>query len=541
MTGGSNAARRMTVGEGIVEHLLAEGVDTVFGIPGAHMYDLNDAMARAGGKLRFVTARHEQGAAWMAYGYAQATGKPGVFTVVPGPGVLNAGAALCTAYAANAPVLCLTGNVMSHLIGQGRGQLHELPDQLGTLAGITRHAARIDHPAEVSSVMHGAFHAMKNGRGGPAAVEAPWDVFGKAGMVDAPRVADRQTPAIDPEALAEAAAMVAGAKRPLIMVGGGAMNAGAEIAALAEKIGAPVTCHRSGKGVIPADHPMAMDSIAAYEYWRECDLLIGIGSRLEMQFMRWSWKPAGLKMLRIDMDPTEFVRLRPDLGLLADAAEGAAALAGACGQAEDRSAEVAALVKDSQAKAGTVQPQADWLDAIRAALPRDGILVEEICQAGFAARFRWPAYTPRSYISCGYQETLGFGYGTALGAKAGRPDLPVVSINGDGGFMFAVQELATAVHEGLNVVAVVFDNGQYGNVRRDQDMRYEGRRIGSELGNPDFVAMAKAFGVHAEEADAAGLEEAVARCIAMERPCLIRVQGGDEGSPWPFTMPAPHS
>jgi acetolactate synthase-1/2/3 large subunit len=541
MTAGANSARRMTVGEGIVEALLAEGVDTVFGIPGAHMYDFNDALARAGDKIRFVTARHEQGAAWMAYGYAQATGKPGVFTVVPGPGVLNAGAALCTAYGANAPVLCITGNIMSHLIGQGRGQLHELPDQLATLKGIVKHADRINHPAEVSSAMEAAFAAMKSGRPGPAAIEAPWDVFGMSGMVGPARAAERETPAIDPEAIAKAAAMIGDAKRPMIMVGGGAMQAGPEILALARRIGAPIACHRAGKGVVDADDPHALSMVGAYEYWRDCDLLIGIGSRLEMQYMRWSWRPEGLKTLRIDIDPTEFVRLKPDLGVLADAAEGAVALTAACAARD--AADFAPIKARAREAADAVQPQAGHLASIRAALPRDGILVEEICQTGFTARFAFPSYAPRTYISSAYQETLGFGYGTALGAKVACPDKAVVSICGDGGFMFAVQELATAAQYGIGVVAVVFNNGASGNVRRDQDMRYEGRFLGSELTNPDFCALARSFGVDAALVDGAGLAQAVRDALATGRPTLLEVQvpRGSEASPWPLTMPAPHS
>ena len=143
----------MTTGEAITDALVAHGVDTVFGIPGAHMYDFNDALQRRGDELRFITTRHEQGAGYMAYGYAKSSGRVGAYTVVPGPGVLNSGAALCTAYGANAPVLCLTGNIMSHLIGQGRGQLHELPDQLALLRGLTKWSERINHPTQAPSVM----------------------------------------------------------------------------------------------------------------------------------------------------------------------------------------------------------------------------------------------------------------------------------------------------------------------------------------------------------------------------------------------------
>jgi acetolactate synthase-1/2/3 large subunit len=542
--GGANAARRMTVGEGIVEALLAQGVDTVFGIPGAHMYDFNDALARVGDRIRFVTARHEQGAAWMAYGYAQATGRPGVFTVVPGPGVLNAGAALCTAYGANAPVLCITGNIMSHLIGRGRGQLHELPDQLATLKGIVKHAARITHPTGVSAAMEEAFAQMLSGRPGPVAIEAPWDVFGMSGMVAPCRVVERETPALDPTAIAAAAEMVARARSPMIMIGGGAMEAGEEVLALARRIDAPVLSHRSGKGIVDGDDPRALNLISGYEAWKECDLLIGIGSRLELQHMRWSWRPEGLKVLRIDIDPTEFVRLRPDLGVLADAAEGAAALAAACPQAIDRSARFAPIKARAAIAAATVQPQASHLAAIRAALPKDGVLVEEVCQTGFTARFAFPSHAKRTYISSGYQETLGFGYGTALGVKAGRPDVAVVSLVGDGGFMFAVQEMATAAQYGLGVVAVLFDNGSFGNVRRDQMQKYDGRLIGADLANPDFVALALAFGIAAQRIERVdALESAVREALATDAPALIvvPVARGSETPPWPFLHPAPHA
>jgi acetolactate synthase-1/2/3 large subunit len=326
----------------------------------------------------------------------------------------------------------------------------------------------------------------------------------------------------------------------MIMVGGGAMAAGKEILALARRIGAPIACHRSGKGVVDADDPQAIDMVAAYEYWRDCDLLIGIGSRLEMQYMRWSWRPEGLATIRIDIDPTEFVRLRPDLGVLADAAEGATALTAACAAREG--IDLAPLKARAREAADAIQPQAGHLASIRAALPEDGILVEEICQTGFTARFAFPVHAPRTYISSGYQETLGFGYGTALGAKVGRPDAAVVSICGDGGFMFAVQELATAVQYGIGVVAVVFNNGAYGNVRRDQEMRYGGRMLGSELSNPDFCALARSFGVDAVLASDDGLEDAVRAALMTGRPTLIEVKvaRGSEVSPWPLTMPPPH-
>lgn len=534
-----------TTGQVMVDALIEHGVDTVFGIPGAHMYDFNDALHGQRNRVRTIHTRHEQGAGYMAYGYAKSSGKPGVYTVVPGPGVLNSGAALCTAYGANAPVMCVTGNVMSHLIGQGRGQLHELPDQLATLSGLTKGAWRIDHQSAAAETMAEAFHRMLAGRQGPVAVEAPWDVFGMQGpeAEHAPRKV--ATPKFSPQKITEAAKMIAAARNPMIMVGSGANEAAAEVLALAQKIQAPVASHRSGKGVVPGDNPHAFDLAAAYAYWKTCDLLIGIGSRLELQFMRWRWKPKGLKVLRIDIDPTEMVRLKPDLGIVADAAEATAALTKAVPQAKpSREAEFTAISAQARARYTSVQPQMSYLDAIRAALPRDGFFVEEVSQMGFTARFGFPVYEPRHYVTCGYQDNLGFGYNTALGVKVANPDKAVVSISGDGGFMFGVQELATAKQHGIGVVAIVFNNNAYGNVLRDQQTTYEGRVLGAELENPDFVALAQSFGVEARRVETPeALRTALEDLIAKDAPALIEVpvETGSETSPWSFLHPTPHS
>ncbi|QKV20484.1 thiamine pyrophosphate-dependent enzyme [Oricola thermophila] len=529
----------------MAEVLIENGVNTVFGIPGAHSYELSDALARRSNDIRFIHTRHEQGAAYMAYGYAKSSGRPGVFTVVPGPGVLNAGAALCTAYGGNAPVMCLTGNIMSHLIGQGRGQLHELPDQLATLRGLTKHAERIEHPGQAADKMTAAFTEMLSDRQRPVAIEVPWDVFGQKGPAPDISPAPRRHTAIDPDAIREAARMVAGAKNPMIMVGGGALDAAAEVLELAETIQAPVASHRSGKGIVPDDNPHAMNLVAAYDYFRDCDLLIGIGSRLELQYMRWQWQPAGLKVIRIDIDPTEMVRLKPTLGIVGDAAEAARALTQALAghKATDRAAEFEAIRDRARKASEVVQPQMSYLDAIRRALPRDGFFVEEVSQMGFTARFGFPVYAPRQYVTCAYQDNLGFGYNTALGVKVANPDKAVVSVNGDGGFMFGAQEMATAMQHGINVVAIVFNNNAYGNVRRDQMNVFSERLLGADLKNPDFVAMAQSFGMAAERVDTPeSLEKALEGALAKNAPALIEVpvERGSETSPWQFLHPAPH-
>jgi acetolactate synthase-1/2/3 large subunit len=535
-----------TTADIMVDALVENGVDTVFGIPGAHSYELSDALARRSNDVRFFHTRHEQGAGYMAYGFAKASGKPGVFTVVPGPGVLNAGAAICTGFGGNAPMMCLTGNIMSHLIGQGRGQLHELPDQLATLRGLTKHADRIDHPAQAADKMATAFTEMLSDRQRPVAVEVPWDVFGQRSLAPEQAAAPVRNTPLDPDVIAKAAQMIAEAKNPLIMVGGGALDAAGEVLALAEKIQAPVTSHRSGKGIVADDNPLAMNLIASYDYYENCDLLIGIGSRLELQMMRWQWKPEGLKVLRIDIDPTEMVRLKPDLGVVADSTEATAAITASLvtHSASDRTAEFQEIKDKARVASEGVQPQMGYLDAIRRALPRDGYFVEEVSQMGFTARFGFPVYEPRQYVTCAYQDNLGFGYNTALGVKVAHPDKAVVSINGDGGFMFGAQEMATAVQHGIGVVAVVFNNNAYGNVLRDQMTVFDGRVLGAELHNPDFVTMAKSFGMAAERVESPeALEKALEKAIASGSPALIEVpvERGSETSPWPFLHPAPHN
>lgn len=535
---------RLTTGEIVAKSLIANGVDTVFGIPGAHMYEFNDALAREADRIRFIHTRHEQGAGYLAYGYAKSSGRVGVYTVVPGPGLLNSGAALCTAYGANAPVLCVTGDIMTHLIGQGRGQLHELPDHLATLRGLTKWAERIDHPGSAAEIMKEAFRQMLSGRQRPVGVEAPWDVFGMAADVDLPQPAEPvQAPHPDSKSVEAAAALIRDAQNPLIMVGSGAIGAEAEIAELARLLQAPVTAHRSGKGVLSDDDPLALLPPAAWQYWQKCDLLIGIGSRLELQYFRWRWIPPELKILRIDIDPWEMVRVKPDVGLVTDSAPGVRAiidsLAG-LSKRPNRETELARRRKKAADDLRSIQPQESYLRVIREILPRDGFFVEEISQVGFTARMCFPVYASRKYVTCGYQDNLGFGFNTALGVKIANPDKAVVSVSGDGGFMFGVQELATARQFGIGVVAIVFNNSSFGNVRRDQQNVYGNRLLGADLENPDFMALARSFGIGGSRVESPkALKTALRDALEDNAPAVIEVvvPRGSEASPWPFVHP----
>ncbi len=537
---------RLTGGEAIVESLLAQGVDTVFGLPGAQTYALFDALQRAGERIAVLCPRHEQAAGYMAFGYAKSTGKVGVFTVVPGPGVLNAGAALCSAYGASTPVVCLTGEVPSTFIGSGMGHLHELPDQLATLRSITKWAERIDHPSEAPRLVAEAFRQARHGRPRPVALETPWDVFDSRAPVDPPEPLATCPPAApDPDLIEQAAALLAHAVNPMIMVGGGAVDAADEILQLAERLQAPVVSFRSGRGVVSDEHYLGFTCAEGFERWNETDVLLGIGSRLELQWFRWPDQPERLKIVNIDVDPLQIARLRPEIGIVGDAKESVFSLLGALQSAtsdvRSRRDEFLALKGGVAAAIARIAPHHEFLSVIRRVLPSDGFFVEELCQAGFASYYSFPVYQPRTFVTCGHQGTLGFGFPTSLGVKVGNPDKPVVSITGDGGFLFGLQELATAAQYGLGVVTVLFNNGAYGNVLRDQERRYGGRVLGARLENPDFVALGESFGVSSGRAETpAELQVALERALANGGPALIEVpiDPRDEVSPWEFLMPA---
>jgi len=536
----------MTGGEAIVSGLKAHGVDTVFGLPGAQVYGLFDAFHQA--QLKVIGARHEQACGYMAYGYARSSGKPGVFSVVPGPGVLNAAAAMLTAFGSNEPVLCLTGQVPTQFLGKGRGHLHEMPDQLATLRTFVKWAERIEYPDVAPTMVARAFQEMLSGRRGPAALEMPWDVFTQRAATGAAKVFDPlAAPLPDPDRVKDAASLVAASKRPMIFVGSGAIHAREEILELAELIDAPVVAFRSGRGIVSNAHELGLTMAAAYRLWPKIDLMIGIGTRLELPTMsRWPYRPDGLKSVRIDIDPVEMRRLVPDVAVISDARAGTSEMLAAVRKVgyrktSGRRGEIADATAAAQKEIQQVQPQMAYLNILREVLPSNAIVTDELSQVGFASWYGFPIYEPRTFITSGYQGTLGSGFPTALGAKVANPDRPVVAITGDGGFMFGVQELATAVQFNIGVVTLVFNNNAYGNVRRDQRQRFDGRVVAADLVNPDFVKLAESFGVAASRVTSPDhFRPALEKALAAGGPALIAIEvpKDSEVTPWTFIHPA---
>lgn len=530
---------RMTGGQALVEMLRRHGVDTLFAIPGVQNDAFFNALYDAHGAIRVIHTRHEQGAAYMAFGYAKTTGKVGTYSVVPGPGFLNTTAALGTAYAESAPVLCLAGQIPSHAIGRGWGMLHEIPDQLAILRGLTKWAARVEHPTQMQRVVDEAFHQLGTGRPRPVGIEIPPDVLSLETDVQLLE-SDYHYPkaAPDAQAIAKAAELLGAAAKPLIIVGSGVDDAGADLVAVAEMLQAPVVAATNGKGVVSARHCLSLSRAEGQKLWAEVDVVLGVGTRMSGGLNAWGVDEA-LKIVRIDIDPVEINRVRaPTIGIVADAALALAALREQLCALKvahaSREGELSALKEEFDEKFSQVQPQYDYLHAIRDALPEDGILVDEVTQVGYAANYAFPVYRPRTLVTSGYEITLGYGFATALGAKVAHPDKAVVSINGDGGFMYNVQELATAVLHKIGVAAIVFNDNRFGNVYRMQKENYGGRFIASELRNPDFVKLAESFGaVGARATSPSELRAALTAAFGRSLPTLIEVPVGE--------MPRPHA
>jgi acetolactate synthase I/II/III large subunit len=536
----SLTAAPMTAAEAVVATLIAHGLDTVYALPGVQNDHLFDALFKFSDRLRTVHTRHEQGAAYMALGAALATGKPQAYAVVPGPGLLNSAAALLTAYSMNAPVLGLIGQIPDADIGRGLGHLHEIRDQAGIIARLVDHAALIRKPEQASRATALAMRAMRSGRPGPAVLQCPIDIWGKSAPVAVREPLPIPAQQIDAAAIRKAAKLLGAAKRPMIVCGGGAQDAAEEVTALSALLQAPVLGYRRGRGVLDSRNPLSVTLPLGRDLWGEADVVLAVGTRLLMQLRQWG-VDRDLAIVRIDADPAEHNRLqRPKVALTGDAKpilqNLLAALPAHNGKRTSRQAEMQARQAAWRQRLDKLAPQIAFLEAIRAELPEDGIFVDEVTQVGFAARLAFPVYKPRTFLSPGYQDNLGWGFATALGAQHARPDVPVLAISGDGGFMFTANEMATAMRHGIPLVTVVFNDGAFGNVRRIQQESYGNRLVGSDLANPDFVAFGKSFGAEAARAkNPQELREALRRAFAhREGPTLIEVPVGAMPSPWEF-------
>ena len=524
---------KMTGAQALVRQLRAEDVDTVFALPGVQIMAAFDALYEAQEDIRLVQTRHEQATTYMADGYARVAGKPGVAMVVPGPGALNASAGVGTAFASSSPVLLISGQIASDTLGKRQGQLHEIDDQLDVFRPITKWVHRVTTVEEIPDAVHEAMRHLTTGRPRPVELEVPPDTLAATG--DAELIEPEVYPKADgdPVEIARAARLLAGAKRPAIVAGGGTVISGAsrELADIAELLQAPVMTTQNAKGVVSEDHYLAVGVNytmvePATRIMPEADVLLAVGTRLVFRDVRTENLP---KIVHIDVDPGVIGRMFPtEVGIVADAREALKRLASelrSIGVAEkDRRREIEGYKEAQAAELKAMAPeQTGIVESIRDVLTDDTIVVSGVTNIGYWSNVAYRVRQPGTFITSSYFGTLGYGFPTALGAQVGRPDRQVVALCGDGGFLYSPQELSTAVRYGINLVAVVFNNSAYGASQWDQTHRYGRRFIGTDLHNPDFMKLADAFGVRGIRTDVAGLGPSLREALSANVPVLLEV------------------
>ena len=519
---------RMTGGEALVQSLYREGVRVIFGLPGVQLYGVMAAL-RDEPRIRFIATRHEQATSFMADGYARAGGDFGTAFVVPGPGLLNAASGLSTAYSASSPVLMIAGQIPKGSIGKNIGLLHEVNDQLDAIAPITKWRQRILEIADIPAAVREAVRQLKTGRPRPVEIELSPETMedeGEAELLPASEFRRAAAPSRDIDRTAE---MLLAAKNPVIYAGGGVHLSGANaaLAAVAEYLQAGVIESPEGKGAVSDASDLALGAAfwresPLYGYLHAADVVLAVGSRLALVTFK-----AGQRIIHLDVDPEEIGRNHPNTtGLVGDAQATLEALLERLRAAGPPRASLKAEREALRAKVATIatqEPQTSILKALRAGTPEDAIFIAGMTQVGYYSRPVWPVYHPRTYLSSSYSGNLGFEYPLALGAKVGQPDHAVVSVSGDGGFLYNAQEMSTAMSYKINAIHVVFNDDAYGNVARDLDEAWGGH-YGSMLHNPDFMKLADAFGVHGIRAkDPLEVGRLVADAVQMDRPVLIEV------------------
>lgn len=519
----------------VVDGLRQSNIDTLFCLPGVQNDDFFNVLVDARDITPIVT-RHEQGAAYMAMGAAQVTGKPSAFCVVPGPGALNATAGLTSAYWGYGRVLAIIGQIPSFLQGRDIGTLHDLNDQTSVLRQVTKEAIAIHDPADGAALVQRAIDALHSGVPRPVSLEVPVDVWARPadGIIERPTVSVPEPIEADIERAAE---LLSKAERPLIVLGSGAYGASESVIELAEKLQAAVTTRRQGHGVIPSAHPQFLPITAAYHLWPEVDVVLGVGTRMEWPINIWGVDD-DLDIIQINIDEDEVDRHGiTTVGIHADADAACRAISAALGPLQRASIadDIAARRAEFDRYTAHLVPQRSYTAAIRDVVPDDCALVEDVTQIGFACHLFYDHLAPRTFLTSGAAGTLGAGTAVAIGASA-VSDSPVVGIVGDGGFMFTATELATAAQHNIPCNILLFNDGAFGNVRRIQKTRFgQDRTIASKLENPDFQMFARSFGIQSWKADSPeSLRPALAAAIAHDGPCLVEVTVDEMPDPWPF-------
>jgi acetolactate synthase-1/2/3 large subunit len=525
-----------TCGEVLVRILEAYGVDTVFGIPGVHTVELYRGLPDT--SIRHVTPRHEQGAGFMADGYARATGQPGVCLIITGPGMTNIATAMGQALADSIPMLVISSVNRTHELGLGEGRLHEMPNQHNVVSGVCTFSHTLMRADELPQLLARAFTVFNSERPGPVHIEIPIDVItSPADHLDQVPYCVASAPGPAPQVVAQVASMLSGAQRPLLAIGGGCVDAAAAVVTLAEKLGSPVVNTVNAKGVIPYSHPLAVGGSGSCSQIREefalADVVLAVGTEFgETDYDFFFTGPVEVAgtLIRVDIDSRQLTRnIKADIAILGDARLTLEAIAQALPSAATDLAqgESRALALRTSLSAQRDKKYEAFFEAIREALP-EVIIAGDSTQPTYYAWLGYETEQARRYFhSASGFGTLGYAIPAAIGAKLGRPELPVIGLIGDGASQFTIGELASAVEAGLPVIFLLWNNSGYGEIKRFME---EGdiAPIGVDIYTPDFIGLGRAFGCAVANArDLGTLKAELISASKRDRPTVIEVQEAD--------------
>ena len=501
---------RLTGGEAVVRQLEREGVDVAFGIPGVHSLEIYDALVDS--DVEHVTGRHEQGVGFMADGYARATGRVGVALVITGPGLTNVATPVGQAYSDSVPMLVISTANATNEGDRGKGLLHELKDQQGVMESIAAYSERVERVADAPRAVADAFEYLETHRPRPVHVELPTDVLEREEPVEPVDRPSASPPSPDEERLEAAADRLAAAEDPLLVVGGGATGAAEAVRRFVERTRVPVVTTTAGRGVVPTDYELCVGASirheAAAEYAASRDFVLALGTELSAQETGSVDLPADL--VHVDVDYANF-------GNNHDTAIG---IVGDCAAAVDRLDELAAErdVRFEGTRAGVEaarpapiaetageDPRHRVLSVLRGALDDDAVVVNDMTKLCYEAASRFPTGEPGAFLFPRGYGTLGYGPPAAFGAAVGATARQIVALVGDGGFLFTVGDLATAVRYDLGVPIVLLNDDSY-DVLEDVQRRDYGRTMGTDIENPEFVPLARSFGAEACRVEMADLE-----------------------------------
>lgn len=511
----------------LVQRLVGHGVRDIFGMPGSHSTAIYDALVRDG-RIRTWLVRNEQAGAFLADGYARVTGRPGVVCTTAGPGATNALTGVAEAWSDSVPVLLLAGQVNHDRLDKEYGNYHEI-DLEGIFRPCTRYANTLRRGDDLARLVAEAFRALETGRRRSAALFLPQDLMRTEMTPPPPNEAPAPAPGpppLSPTPLRTAVDLLARARRPILLAGGGAVwaEAGDEFRELARRLDCPIVTTLNGKGIVDERNPHSLGharSVRAQAAWPQADLLLAVGCRFTEVFTYFHTLRLPPALIHIDIDPGQINLIYPaTVGLVGD---GKTTLRALLDLLPARVHADWSAVWDTARRAR--HPRPEWLiDIVRAELPENGVVFTDACEMALRMHTDYPAYAPRTFFYPSTYIALGWGFPAALGAAVALPDRPILSLSGDGGFVMTCQELATAARYGLHVIAVVHNDSAYGAIKNIQQRNHGGRFRDTDLNNPDFVKLAEAFGVPAGRASTPeDFQRQLRTAVARRGPSLIEV------------------